>query len=204
MPVRPLHEAQPIFEKHQGAIVDLVNKAHRRVLEGAGALLKSMSTRTRQGLIRDLIVENLKEWSELTPGVQYQKNGNLEWFGFDNNWVLRVKHVDADFGVEVSPTRDSRKYNKNEMPSSVAASLVEDRPATALYLGWYVTQNSPFDPEVCLVCPNENAEIAWVWPFSGEGPPPTLSLPVPEAPQGTPDGVRIKIKASKANRKKSG
>lgn len=204
MPVRPIHEAKPIFEKHQESIVGLVNKAHRRLIEEAGPLLKSMSTRTRQGLIRDLIVENLKEWSDRTAGVQYQKSGNLEWFGFENNWVLRVKHVDADFSVEVSPTKDSRKYNRNEMPTSVSATLVEERPATALYLGWYVTQNSPVDPEVCLVCPNEKSEIAWVWPFSGEGPPPVLSLPHPELPPGPPSGVRIKVKADKAANKKSG
>jgi len=204
MPVRPLDEAKPIFERHQDAIVDVVNTAHRRVIEGAGTLLKSMSTRTRQGLIRDLIVENLKEWSERTKGVQYQKKGNLEWFGFANNWVLRVKHVDSEFAVEVSPTQDSKKYNKNVMPASVAASLIEDQPATALYLGWYVTQNSPLIPEVCLVCPNEHAEIAWVWPFSGEGPAPTLRLPVPDAPQPPPAGVRVKVKADKADRKKSG
>ena len=199
----PYTKHNPSLTTYKYAIVEHVNEAHLRVLREAGPLLKSMSSRTRQSLIRDLIFENLKGWADRTPGVQHQKKGNLEWFGFRNNWVIRVKHVDADYAVGVSPTHDSQEYNRNEMPDTVSATLVEHRPATALYLGWYVTQNSPFSPEVCLVCPNEHSEIAWVWPLSGEGPPPTLALPVPDAPQGPSIGTRVKVKTGKTDRKKS-
>ena len=43
MPVRPIHEAQPIFDTYKYAIVEHVNEAHLRVLREAGPLLKSMS-----------------------------------------------------------------------------------------------------------------------------------------------------------------
>ncbi|MEQ9565546.1 MAG: hypothetical protein RLN85_07000, partial [Pseudomonadales bacterium] len=138
-----------------------------------------METRTKRGIVRDLIVEELRSWADRTDGVHFFKNGNLKWLGFESNWIVRVKHSNEKFAVEPSPTNDSRAYDRNEIPDSIAETLMKSTPATALYLGWQVTENAPTTPQVSLICNNQFAEADWVWPFSGEGPPPSLLLPMP-------------------------
>jgi hypothetical protein len=205
MPVRPIEQARIVFAKHVNDVLVRVRSAHDRYLDRAGPVLSYLETRTKRGMVRDLIVDELRSWSDLAPGVQYFRSGNLTWFGFENNWIVRVKYVDDGFGVRVSPTEDSRAYNRNEIPESIAETLLDSAPATTLYLGWRTTENAPATPDVSLVCNNHLGELAWVWPLSGRGPHPELELPVPEQPApAAVAGTRVRLKDSAKPIKKSG
>ncbi len=205
MPVRPISAAKPVFEKHVNGLLACVHAAYDRYLDGAGAILSAMETRTKRGMVRDLIVEELRSYADRTSGVHYFRNGNLKWLGFENNWIVRVKHIDDKFAVEPSPTRDSRAYDRNEIPDSIAETLMSSAPATTTYLGWLTTENAPATPQVSLICNNRHAEAAWVWPLSGDGPPPSLHLPVPSIISPTPGsgGTRIVVKESAKPSKQS-
>ncbi|MDB5652468.1 MAG: hypothetical protein JWQ94_81 [Tardiphaga sp.] len=199
MAVRPIFAAQHVIGPHAADIVAIVEDAHRQYIGTCREILHSLEQRTKAGLVRDLIVDRLRGWADATAGVQFFRQGNLSWIGFDSNWIARVKLLDDKFAVGVSPTEASDQYNRNNLPASIERTLlVEDDPATLLYLGWRVTENAPMKPDVAFVCNNEFGEPAWVWSLQGSEPTPGLALPEPVAPDVPGEGERrIRIKAQK-------
>ena len=191
MTARPIDEAELVFAKHLSGISECVEAAYKKFIEKFGQGLSLLETVTKHKMVRDLIVGELRTWADKTRGVQYFKNGNLKWFEFENNWIVRVKHVDHNFCVGVSRTEDSRSYNRNIVPDTISNEL-PDAPATALYLGWKTNDNTPMSPEIALVCNNEYEDVGWVLPIKGEGLPPTLELPI----AGDQTGTRVLIKKS--------
>lgn len=143
-------------------------------------------------------------WADKTNGVQYSQVGNLKWFGFQNHWICRIKHIDDRYLVGVSPTDASDEYDRNKVPEAISRNLISSDPATMLYIGWQVTENAPASPAVSLVCNNANGEPEWIWPFSGQGPGSQLVLPAPDEPYDPPpgSGVRVKVKRVNPERKK--
>lgn len=201
MAVRPIAEAELVFKKHTDRIYVCVQEARSKYLEKFGSGLSHLETGTKRGMMRDLIVEELRTYAEETSGVQFFKSGNLKYFGFDNNWILRVKHIDEKFRVGVSRTIDSRSYNKNVIPEKIVGDIV-GAPPTALYLGWNTTDNAPLEPQVSLVCNNENGHAEWVIPIAGEGLPPALKFPAPES--GDTPGTRVRVRKTAKTTEKNG
>lgn len=201
MTVRPIAEAELVFKKHSDGIYACVQEAISKYIIKFGAGLSHLETGTKRGMVRDLIVEELQSYAEKTSGVQFFKKGNLKYFGFDNNWHLKVKHIDERFRVGVSPTRDSRSYNKNIIPEKIVGDIVGAEP-TALYLGWNTTDNAPLEPQVSLVCNNENGSVEWVIPIAGKGLPPALEFPAPET--GDAPGTRVRVRKTAKTTEKNG
>lgn len=198
MPVRPMGAAQAVIGPYIADIVAIVEASHREYIGTCGSILHALEQRTKAGLVRDLIVERLRAWADATDGVQFFREGNLSWVGFRNNWIARVKLLDDRFAVGVSPTEASDRYNRNDPPQSIERALLEDEPATLLYLGWRTTENAPMKPDVAFVCNNQFGELAWVWSLKGDEPPPELELPAPITPDAPSDGERrIRIKVQK-------
>lgn len=198
MPVRPIDAAQAVIGPYVADIVAIVEASHREYIGTCGGILHALEQRTKAGLVRDLIVERLRAWADASDGVQFFREGNLSWVGFRNNWIARVKLLDDRFAVGVSPTEASDQYNRNNLPESIERALLEDEPATLLYLGWRTTENAPMRPDVAFVCNNQFGEPAWVWPLQGDEPPPGLELPAPITPDAPGEGERrIRVKTQK-------
>ena len=191
MPIRSIAEAKDVFSQYSDGIHACVIKAREKYFTKFGTGLSHLETSTKRSMMRDLIVDELRAYAEKTSGVQFFKDGNLKCFGFNSEWYLRVKHVDEKFRVGVSPTEDSRSYDRNVVPEKIVVDLIGKEP-TALYLGWHATENAPLSPQVSLVCNNDNGEVEWVFPISGDGLPPVLDLPVHDAGGGTSTRVRVK------------
>lgn len=197
MPVRPINEAQTVIGPYVNDVVLIIGSAHSDYISVFGSHLHILEARTKASIVRDFIVDKLRKWADKTDGVQFFKNGNLCWFGFQNNWILRVKLLDDCFFVSVSPTEASQTYNRNEIPDNIRDSLLDEEEATFCYLGWRTTENAPLRPDVAIVCNNVFGEPAWIWPLNGEAPPPAMALPSPQVNgDGGDEGAkRIRIKA---------
>ncbi len=191
MTVRPIAEAEKVFTKYSEGIFACVQEAISKYYLKFGKGLSHLETSTKRGMVRDLIVEELQTYAEKTSGVQFFKKGNLKFIGFDNSWYLRVKHINEKFRVGVSPTKDSRSYDRNIVPDKIAGNITGAAP-TALYLGWHTTDNAPLDPQVSLVCNNENGSVEWVIAIAGEGLPPVFELLTPETSGEA--GTRVRVR----------
>ena len=202
MPVRPEADAKEIFSQHTDALIGCVNAGYDEVYERCGAGLSLFETRTKRSMFRDAIVKKLRAWADVTAGVQFFEKGQLKWVGFANQWIVRVKAIDDNSSVAVSPTEASAAYDRNELPDSIAGTLHTDDPATMLYIGHKANENAPLKPEVSLICNNANAKPEWAWSLTGSTPPPALALPEPNASK--PTGVRVRVKGGASRKKKEG
>lgn len=194
MPVRPQEHARIDLERHVPEIVDVVNAARDRYLREGAPMLHSLVGRTKCSLMRDLVVDGMRRWANGARGVQYFRAGNLEWFGFDNDWIVRVKHVDHGFSADVSPTVASDLYDRNVVPASIATTLHTDADPTTLYLGLWEPDVAPDELHVALVCPDVGDVPAWVWPLIGDGLPDVLPLPLPAPVEPTAPAVRVRLR----------
>ncbi len=199
MPIRPLADAQKVFDPHAEKLIEVVETVYANILKTCASILHSLEDGTKAAMVSNLIVSELRAWADKTDGVEFLKQGNLRWLGFKNNWIVRVKMLNDRDVVGVSPTEASDQYNRNTIPDSIKTHLLDEDEATLLYLGWRTTENSPVIPEVSLVCNNSFGEPHWVWRLRGAPPPPMLELPIPDAPAGgVDDGQRrIKVRAEK-------
>lgn len=208
MPVRPIEQAKADLERYVPALLEQVRLAYGRYMDRMGPALKSLETGTKRAAVRDFIVEQLWNWADQTEGVQAYKRGNLKWIGFENNWLVRVKHLNDADEVAVSPTEDSREYNCNQIPDSARDTLFkrdlfDEQAATALYFGWRTNENTPTVPEVSFVCNNSAGAVAWVWDLGGGTTQPYLALPEPDFGPTAPTEPAVKITIKGPKQKKS-
>lgn len=194
MAFRPKSDAETIFPKYFECLSRCVEEAHATYLDRHGSGLAGLEVATKRSMMRDIIVKNLRDLADggdEKNGMHFFQRGCLSYIGVENDWVIRVKHVDHKYKVGVSPTADSRSFNRNEVPDDVSSEFGGREP-TALYLGWRINENAPMAPEVALVCNNSAGEVAWLLPIVGDGLPPELMLPLPET--GPKTGTKVKIK----------
>lgn len=195
MALRSISEAREVLSKHESDLLQLIHSAYAKYLDQMGPMLKVLETRTKRGAVRDFIIDEIWPWAEKTPNVQPFKRGNLKWIGFENNWIVRAKWLNESDGVGVSPTEASKAFDRNEIPAVIQRTLLNDEPATALYLGWRTNENTPTVPEISFVCNNSSAKPEWIWRLGGEvDPKPDLTLPLPEIGGPSVSGVRIKVR----------
>lgn len=201
MAFRPKSDAETVFPKYFEGLTQCVEEAHTTFLDRHGSGLAALETATKRSMMRDIIVKNLRDLADggdHVNGLHFFQRGSRSYIGIENDWVMRVKHVDHKYKVGVSPTQDSRSFNRNEVPDDISSEFGGKEP-TALYLGWRTNENSPTVPEVAIVCNNYAGEVAWFIPIIGEGLPPEFQLPLPETGPMTGTVVKIKKTAKVAN-----
>ena len=201
MAPRSKTDAEAVFQKHYEGLASCVKEGHATYIDRHGSGLAALEAGTKRSMVRDYIVsrlEDLADGGDKSNGLHFVKKGCRSYLGVENKFVIRVKHVDHKFKVGVSPTNDSRCFNRNEVPDDISSEFGEEEP-TALYLGWWTNENAPMVPETALVCNNYAGEVAWVLPIIGDGLPPEFELPIPDIGPKTGTVVKIKKTAKVAN-----
>lgn len=162
----------------------------------ARRLLPKLEPRTQASMIRDVAVRRMVELCDRIPGAHFIRCGQLGVVGLSNNWVVRLKRLSRAFKVAVSPTGASRAYDRNEAPPFLQGILLQAPPATCIYLGWIVPENTPNRIEKYLVCNSHVGEVAWVIPLDSFSPGPQEQLfgPVTQPPGGDPPPRRVRVK----------
>jgi hypothetical protein len=193
--MRTIDDGRRELGPHLKALGELMDRAHEEFQRECRAVAHKLNARSRASIYRDLIVSNLREYCDNTPGATTHRKGQLMLVGIENNWLLRVKRLRQGFAVAVSPTQASRDYDANQIPASMQDMFPNNPPATCLYFGWSVAENAPDTISKFLVCNDENRELAWVLPLDDDASTPplgTLDLPLQPVAPSSPKRVRVK------------
>jgi len=192
---RTAEQARSDLKDHLGPLAALMDAAHEEFQRECRGIAHKLDVRSRASIYRDLIVRNLREYCDNTPGATTIRRGQLFLVGLENNWLLRVKRLRNGFGVAVSPTVASRVYDANQIPASVTGLFPNHPPPTCIYFGWVVAENAPTEINKYLVCNDEARQLAWALPLDDNGYQPSITeeLPFsPAPPDGEPRRVRVK------------
>lgn len=109
-------EALQIIEKYTPIIKEAVSKGFQHYVQQVKPTLTPITKRTSAGLIRDIIVFELKKHK--SPGFEvYTKNGNLEDLELvllDSKLALRFKKLDDEKRARNNATKQTRDFlNQN-------------------------------------------------------------------------------------------
>ena len=196
MAIRSADEANSDLKDHLVPLGRLMDDAHEEFQRECRGLAHKLDVRSRASIYRDLIVRNLRDYCDATPGATTIKKGQLVLVGINNRWVLRVKRLGKGFGVAVSPTAASRQYDANQLPASVADLFPEEALPTCIYFGWSVAENAPGSISKYLVCNDANRALLWTIPLGEAGPSPAITEELPLAPASPAPERRVRVKAS--------
>jgi hypothetical protein len=184
---RSIDAAETDLASFHSSLVQEMDSAFAEFLEVTRPIAPRLTASTKASIYRDLAVRRMREWCDRTPGAEFISRGQLGVVGLSNNWLIRIKKMRAGFKVAVSPTNASEAYDQNDVPQSIARWLLEEPPATCLYLAWFLPENAPTRVGKFLICNDEEGLRSWVRALDdGSDPPaPNLDL-IPLAPPPTP------------------
>ena len=195
--IRTAEAAAADLKDHLGPLAELMDAAHEEFQRELRGIAHKLDLRSRASIYRDLIVRNLRDYCDETPGATIIKKAQLVLVGLNNKWLLRVKRLGKGFTVAVSPTMASRDYDANQVPASVAGLFPDDPGPTCIYFGWSVAENAPGTISKFLVCNDETRQMLWAIPLGESEAPPSVTEELPLAPvQPAAPARRVRVKGA--------
>jgi hypothetical protein len=194
--VRTMDQAKEDLALHLKPLGALMDAAHAEFQNECRSIAHKLDARSRASIYRDLIIRNLREYCDETPGATTHRKGQLTLVGLENNWLLRVKRLRQGFAVAVSPTHASRDYDANQVPASMIDLFPADVGATCIYFGWSVAENAPGSISKFLVCNDENRQMAWALPLDESDSPPPAVVDLPLEPSAPSEPPRVRVKGA--------
>ncbi len=154
--------------------------------------------RTKCNIIRDLMVEALTAYAETQSGIEIiRKRGNV-LFGFNSEYVIKIKKLTGKLKACVGSTQTSMKFNCNVTDQG---ELFEGTETVKAYFGYIIPENSPLNPLIYIVANDEKGEPGVILELTPTPAKPVENLEIPDDTVAKP-GRNIKIKQEKMDQNK--
>lgn len=121
---------------------------------------------TRRSIIRDHIVNRLRESLSEQRGVEILNRHGTTLFGLVSEFLLKAHKLSAEKRIALNDNQHSLAFQENVVEACLPGEEFEG--ATALYIGYVPNRMDPLTPQVFLVCPKADGH-EWALELRREG-----------------------------------
>ena len=110
-------------------------------------------TTTKRSIIRDHIVDRLRELIGEDVEVEIDDENQTTYFRINGQFRMLVKKADEDGAVQLAKTQRAFDFQSNERQLPLDPNVIPE--VTNLYLSYVPNLDSPQLPPVYLICPKD-------------------------------------------------